>query len=68
MNQALVIATCALFLSSSTLAQSATSSNDLLPAGDELGPGWVELSSTLPAPDPDYPRRESGTPSQMAPE
>jgi hypothetical protein len=55
MKQALMIVTCALLLTSSVLAQSATSSDDLLPAADDLGPGWVELSSTLPTPDPDYP-------------
>jgi hypothetical protein len=55
MKQALMIATCALLLTSPALAQSATSANDLLPAADDLGPGWVELSSTLPTPDPDYP-------------
>jgi hypothetical protein len=55
MKQALMFATCALLLTSSALAQSATSANDLLPAADDLGPGWVELSSPLPTPDPDYP-------------
>ena len=54
-KQALMIATCALLLTSPALAQSATSANDLLPAADDLGPGWVELSSPLPTPDPDYP-------------
>jgi hypothetical protein len=55
MKQALMIAACVLFLTSPTLAQSATSSNDLLPASHDLGPEWVQLPSTLPAPDPDYP-------------
>ncbi len=55
MKRALIIATCALLLTSPALAQSASSSNEWLPAGDDLGPGWVELSSTLPTRDPDYP-------------
>jgi hypothetical protein len=55
MKHALVIATCTLLLASQTRAQPATSSSELLPAAEDLGPGWVELTSTLPTPDPTYP-------------
>lgn len=55
MNQAIVIATCALLFASSALAQPVTPANQLLPAADDLGPGWVELTSNLPTADPAYP-------------
>jgi hypothetical protein len=55
MKQALMIVTCALLLTSPVPAQSATSSDELLLAADDLGPGWVQLSSTPPTPDLDYP-------------
>ena len=55
MKQALVIVTCALLFASSALAQPATAADDLLPAAEDLGPGWVELSYTLPTANPTYP-------------
>jgi hypothetical protein len=55
MKQTLVIAICVLLFASPALAQPATPAGDLLPAAEDLGPGWVELSYTLPTGGPDYP-------------
>ena len=55
MKQALVIATCVLLFASPALAQPATPIDHLLPAAEDLGPGWVKLTSTLPTADPTYP-------------
>ena len=55
MKRALVIVVCALLVSSPALAQTATPTDNLLPAAEDLGPGWVELTSSLPAANPTYP-------------
>jgi hypothetical protein len=55
MKQALVIATFVLLFASPARAQPATPANQLLPAAEALGPGWVELTYTLPTGGPDYP-------------
>src|SRR5215207_9472647 len=55
MKQVLVMAICALLLTSPSFAQSATSSDELLPTAQDLGPGWVKLTYTFPTGDPDYP-------------
>ena len=55
MKLALVIVTYALLVTSPALAQPATPTDHLLPAAEDLGPGWIELTSTLPATNPAYP-------------
>jgi hypothetical protein len=55
MKQVLVAAACALLLTSPSFAQPATPSDDLLLTAQDLGPGWVELTYTLPSGAPDYP-------------
>jgi hypothetical protein len=55
MKQTLVMAICVLLFASSALAQPATPAGDLLPAADDLGPGWVELPYTFPTADSAYP-------------
>jgi hypothetical protein len=50
-----VMAICALLFASAASAQPATPSDHLLPTAEDLGPGWVELTYTLPTGDPDYP-------------
>jgi hypothetical protein len=55
MKQVLVMAICALLLTSPSFAQPATPSDDLLPTAQDLGPGWVKLTYKLPSGDPDYP-------------
>jgi hypothetical protein len=55
MKQALLVATCVLLLASPALAQPSTPANQLLPPSEALGPGWVELTYTLPIGGPDYP-------------
>src|SRR5215213_3322443 len=55
MKWAFVIVACTLILASHAMSQSASPAEHILPAAEELGPGWVELSSTLPTGGPDYP-------------
>lgn len=55
MKQALVIVACALLITSSARAQPAAPADHLLPSAEDLGPGWIELTPTLPTADPTYP-------------
>jgi hypothetical protein len=55
MKQTLVMAICVLLFASSALAQPATPAGDLLPAAEDLGPGWVKLPYTFPTADSAYP-------------
>src|SRR3954466_2584021 len=55
MKQAIAIVACVLLVTSHALAQSAAPAEHVLPAAEDLGPGWIELSSTLPTANPTYP-------------
>ena len=55
MKQAIAIVACALLVTSHALAQSAAPADHVLPAAEDLGPGWIELTSTLPVANPTYP-------------
>jgi hypothetical protein len=55
MKQAIAIVACTLLVTSHAFAQQAALAAHVLPAAEELGPGWIELTSTLPAANPTYP-------------